>query len=802
MTKFTESVNPIICEKLSKMSFTQFQKIFKSSTTKRHDDYDFLKEYNKVIKYCQLQIKNKCKLDVKYTQSVVVDGVKYGRMSGYGACMQRLYNGFRGILMDGITYDLDMKCCHNCILYKLCLDNDINASCLYKYINERDKIIEDMAKTDKLNRAEVKNLFLKSLNKEELIFTHNKKKIKNKFFLEYDSEIKTIQKEIIKLYPDYGKYIDEYKKYNVDGSHINLILCDNENRILQKALKYINNETDHIISCIMFDGFMIEPIDKTNFGLSNIEELIKKLNKITKEDLIKWDYKPHNTEFLQIIEDMEFKDIDSFTATDIIELGNHIINGLLKEKIIRCNDEIFLITKDKIINNDKSIKAEIYKLISENDFHFGSTVDKDGEPIPRNGKVHKCINDIIECIRHLCPIDNNFINNIWSNTLGKIYFNNGYYDFKKKEFIKGGYNRTFVKIEYDYNSNVEQKYYDEVYDKLLYPIFSINKKEVKDGKYKKKVDEKHNKTQTELLEHFLYKISRMIAGMIEDKEWILFEGQRNCGKGAICDLLKNSFGNYIKTTNSSNFTHKKSNVDSAKCLSWMVDFMFKRIGITSEADVNDTLAGSIIKKWCSGGDYIEARKNHKDELEFKMQCGLLICCNDCPPIEPKDALEKCVEYQLKSKFINDEFPESEMALFEGFQFYEIDDEFKAKFSTRPEIILAFTNIIINAFNKKITYPIELKKVLDCNKEESDYSKLFNLFIFTNDKKDTIFNNKLEHVLKDNKIPFSVKKIRPLLMSKGAVDFRTSSNKGLSNIKLKIIENDDHEVMEETNALDL
>ena len=42
-----------------------------------------------------------------------------------------------------------------------------------------------------------------------------------------------------------------------------------------------------------------------------------------------------------------------------------------------------------------------------------------------------------------------------------------------------------------------------------------------------------------------------------------------------------------------------------------------------------------------------------------MQCGLILCCNDLPKIEPKDALEKCVEYQLKAKFINDEFPESE-----------------------------------------------------------------------------------------------------------------------------------------------
>jgi hypothetical protein len=784
MTSYTESVNPEICEKLSKMTFSQFQILFSKSTTKRHDDYDTKKEYDKVIKYCKEQKKHNYKLKVNYCQSMRIDDDKIGRMIGYGPCMQRLYNGIRGVLMNGITLDADMKLAHPSLLYKLCIDNDISAPSLYKYISSREEIIEDLGKTDGLTKAEVKNLFNKSINKEELTYKHNNKKIKNKFFLEFDAEVKMIQKEIITLYPQYLAVLeDKNKEYNEIGSAINYILCDKENEILQKALRFIRNETDHKISVLMFDGFMIEP---NNINEVDKQKLIKQLNKVTKEDMIKWDIKEHNIELLELINEMEFIEIDSYMASDIISLTNHIIEGKLKDKIYRCNDNLYLITQEKILSNEKTINCELYKIISNNDYHFGPTEDKDGNPLPIAGKYHKTIKEIIECIKNRCPINNNFLKEVWSDTLGKIYFNNGYYDFDKSKFVKGKYNKSFIKIEYDYSDVIEEKYYTEVYNKLLNPVFCVDDN----------LGEAKKKTQTELLNHFLYKISRIMAGKIEDKEWILLEGMRDCGKGAICDLLKNSFEGYVKATNSGNFVYKASTTDSAKSQSWMIDYEFIRAAIASETSAI-THDGSIIKKFSSGGDWIEARKNTKDEREFKMQCGLILCCNDLPKIEPKDALEKCVEYQLKAKFINDEFPESEKI--EGFSYYKKDDEFKASFSCRKEIILAFTNIIIKAFNNKQKYPEELKKINDSNKEESDYTRLFNLFEITNDKKDIIFNKKLEDILKLNKIPFSVKKTRPLLIAKGANEHRISTSKGLCNIKLREqLDENEKDCMEETN----
>ena len=73
----------------------------------------------------------------------------------------------------------------------------------------------------------------------------------------------------------------------------------------------------------------------------------------------------------------------------------------------------------------------------------------------------------------------------------------------------------------------------------------------------------------------------------------------------------------------------------------------------------EKLDGNLIKKFNSGGDVIQARKLHCNVKEFKMQCALMMFSNDEPEIYPIDAKEFCYEYQLKSKFIDEDFKEDD-----------------------------------------------------------------------------------------------------------------------------------------------
>jgi len=215
----------------------------------------------------------------------------------------------------------------------------------------------------------------------------------------------------------------------------------------------------------------------------------------------------------------------------------------------------------------------------------------------------------------------------------------------------------------------------------------------------------------------------------------------------------------------------------------MLDYEFKRLAITQEVSLQDKqgIDGSIIKKFCSGGDYINARKNNKDEVEFRIQSSLMICCNDFPEISPTDTMEFCREYQIKSKFVSEDYPEEKKL--KTFSYFRSDNSIK-EFIKNREVINEFLLIILESYNNKVEYPKSIKQELEAVEDEEDTTKLFNLFEFTNDKDDIISNDELKQELKNNNIIFAIKKCKILLKTRGAQDFRNSKVRGLNYIKLK------------------
>ena len=121
--------------------------------------------------------------------------------------------------------------------------------------------------------------------------------------------------------------------------------------------------------------------------------------------------------------------------------------------------------------------------------------------------------------------------------------------------------------------------------------------------------------KTDNVLHFL---SRAITGNYEDKNFLLYLGNRNCGKGVQYEALKAAFESYFNTFELGNVLYNRKsagmeNVDCSKKLYWLLDFEFVRFGVSQE--VPDPKAelkvnGKIWKKINGGGDEIVARRNY------------------------------------------------------------------------------------------------------------------------------------------------------------------------------------------------
>lgn len=761
LSKYGETVNEDILNKLSKLTITQFKEMM-SEAGKKYSDKDFQKEYTKLSNYTTYQIGKKNKNVVSYAYA---DMKECGRLYAQNPSLQSMNKLIRGILSNGLTIDIDMNNCHPLILLNLCKKHNINCFNLSSYILNREKHLTELINEYGITRSEAKDCYLQALNKHDLTTKINGKIVKNKSFIDYDKELTGILDALFEI----KEYNDEFYKYvksasyNQKGKMINLILQKTENEYLQRAIQQAL-KFGVVISTQYYDGFTVYPEDK------DINELIRILDNEFAKEHMKWSIKEHDISLLDILKDIEIIESDNFFGTSIFDIADHCIKGILKDKIYMGNTdkEIYLLTDRIILSDYESISVELLRILYKQDYYRIDYKSKkqEGGLIQVSKEVSE-MNNLVSTIMKLCPKNKQFISDIWDYTRFKIFFNNGYYDFKLKQFIKGKFNKTFIKIDHNYSSTKNEKAYDTLFNKILYPVFTIN-------------NVKKDKERMQLLQNFLYRMSRIIASHIEDKIYIELEGMRNCGKGVISDLLKTSFTDYIRTSNSSNFVYKKNIQDVAKSQSWIIPFEFVRLCITQEIKTEEVLDGAMVKKFCSGGDYMEARQNYKDEKEFKIQCSLMICCNDSPEMKPKDAKDFCYSYQMKSVFIDDNFKEEDkLNTYSYYKKEDIKELLKDK-----DLINEFINLILCSYNNKVDYPEETKKENDEIKDDNDYTELFNLFEFTGNTDDKINNDDLQQIIKDSKIPFNLQKCKKLLITKGAKVYRTPTTRYLQFIKIK------------------
>ena len=163
--------------------------------------------------------------------------------------------------------------------------------------------------------------------------------------------------------------------------------------------------------------------------------------------------------------------------------------------------------------------------------------------------------------------------------------------------------------------------------------------------------------------------------------------------------------------------------------------------ITIDPNGDTKLDGNQIKRFNSGGDELSARKNFKDETYFHTQAHQLICCNDLCEIEPSDAKETGILFEMPSKFVkaNDERLKLAQSNPHAIAYKVADDTVKT-LAQKPAIIDAWTWAVIDQFKPHyVQVPTSMKDANDefrCNAGVSEYDVFHDQFHFTNDSSDS------------------------------------------------------------------
>lgn len=277
----------------------------------------------------------------------------------------------------------------------------------------------------------------------------------------------------------------------------------------------------------------------------------------------------------------------------------------LKDSLVYCDSRMYIKKENCWISDPIDIKNELITFImnanicsvdSHGNFHF-------------SWKNYGSADQIYKTIG--CRItESSFDKDLFHTTTKyRLAFKNGVLDFKTKKFYQWSkidfpyYTTNIIKTDYIVDNDFEI-----LVSKVFEPIFG---------------------DKTELA---LKYIARAIAGCIEDKNFATYMGNRNCGKGALFQLL-GVFGSYVQAFNLECLKEDKKNTGlTAREYYWMLPLEFARLAISQEVPKSDdgcVLRSDLLKKICSGGDTLTARRNYdRKDTQFTVECSLFCLGND------------------------------------------------------------------------------------------------------------------------------------------------------------------------------
>lgn len=624
------------------------------------------------------------------------------------------------------------------------------------------------------------------------------------FIISFQKELQTIAETVKKanpiMYECCRKMKNDKKEGNVIGSFFSLYLQEYETRIMESVYLYLRDSTEIIKNNTLtyeYDGFKLLSSRVVEFG--GVSELIPILNQVVLEQtgfIISFEEKPiekcFEIEYTPFTVpnkiDLSFLEEMCIPETELIEIqlkndAKKLMDGK-DDYILPSNESVNLNKNFRLmdgVHNDSDATKKLFELYPywvfcqnelfvfdnktgmwvNNDTAYLNIIKQHSQFLHtmtlKHGKdgvdrwvkcPHKSYGNTLTNMMKLIPllktmnINDNWISQNQSSSLGKILFYNGYYDFKQGLFYdkkKDGFNPKIVfmgRIHHDFIPFEEEE---------VDYINSIKKRFFTDP------------LGEEVGDYFAVNIARAFAGDMMKR--ILFcLGDTDCGKTTISNAILLSFGDYAGSFNAENLAYRNTSNDEAQLMRWALLLAFKRIIISNEMKSTAELNGNMIKKISSGGDKLIGRNHCKSEQEF-MTHFLAICfANDVPKIKPYDnAVDNRVRVINNNKQFVDGEPANENELKKD---YNLGEEMKTLKFQRCFIGLLIREYYNHNLSPNVNEPDAVKQAKqDWFQPENNIIEKFKTdYEITDNTDDYVRSSELEQWVTDSKLGISIRKL--------------------------------------------
>jgi hypothetical protein len=589
------------------------------------------------------QSKGEAFINVTYDKAAVGTDKQNKKQKDHGrwfaktpGALQGMCRRIRQTICDGEWIDIDFVNCHPVVLAGMC-QNTFKIPCpfLEKYLQDREVMLQEMVEGGVPNRDEAKKKVLKALNGG--IVTD----VKTPWWDALQQEFAYIA-SVVALHSDNAQYLQEGKEdkrgdYNLYARTMNKVLCEEENKCLEVLFIALKDEGLVTNTCsLIFDGLMIpdttsnrEKITQPGFFM----HISKKIFEITKHQI-----EVKIKEFDEIYE-LPADYADTVSDIFVVDPGNdaQAATEFFKRfpgKLVKSQGRTFFMNGGIYTEHPKMVREGIVGAIRGMEIYIRSSSPM-GELTPYS-QNRRHIDDCAQLIMQDNTIeDHSFVDKLFTSSLHYMAFEDGIYSFKTKELLPYPVKDVFftIKINRPFPRNVDPEVTRRIMKKVLEPIFP---------------DENQ-------MRYYFHRMARSLAGAVQDKLWHINIGERNCGKGVVGDFMRMAFQDFVSIFNSESLLcNNMPSGDAAKAQSWISPLEFKRIIFSNEMKLQGgraKLDGNMIKRIASGGDEIQTRTNHKDEVNKRIQCTMWLNANDIAPCDPPDAFQTLQVFSFQSAFI-------------------------------------------------------------------------------------------------------------------------------------------------------
>lgn len=449
--------------------------------------------------------------------------------------MQRMPKRIRHSICNGLWIDLDFANVQPSILASLCKKWDFKHSFLANYVTNREDILAELVGAGVECREKAKEIIL------VVMFGGSPEKVAVEWWDEMCCEFREIAK-LVAMHVDNREFRDTCiladKTTNFNAKVMNTVLCYYENSCLEQLYHYLVNKKciEDGYCCLVFDGIMIKDTAHNQACLSDANFLkeatvcIEKALGFTLEIKMK---------ALDSGYDLPAGYADAVDDIALIEKGDDMQAARLflqkyGHRLVKSEGRVFWYEQGVYTDDKEAVQKGITRCVANMKIY--SRCGKN-LLVPYSGSyrhVHDCLKFVLA--------DNsmersNFLRELWNSNLKHIAFENGVFSFEGQCFTPYPVEGVFFthKIRREFPRTVDDATKQQLMDRIIIPIMP---------------DEQQRG-------YLLHCLARALAGEIYDKRWYICVGERNSGKGVLCELMSAAFQDFVQTIMSENLIYSR-----------------------------------------------------------------------------------------------------------------------------------------------------------------------------------------------------------------------------------------------------